>query len=124
MEDEMTEYSPFLVLSPGHVQELEERYVEPVVFVNDNLRPIMEARSVVSFGCEPYDDDVLSTTASASEDLIADLCSSLPQSGQEKRNSASCIELLTRAVDKLGLDWDCEPTKNQAQSKLDDHLFY
>ncbi|KAF4098348.1 hypothetical protein G5714_020378 [Onychostoma macrolepis] len=123
MESEMTEYSPFLALSPGHVQELEERYVEPVVFVNDDLQPTLEARTVVSFGCGPYDDDVLSTAASDSKNFIADSCSSLPPSGQEKRNSPSYSELLevvTRALDKLGLDWDCEPTQNQSQSKLDD----
>ncbi len=27
MESEMMEYSPFLALSPGHVQEIEKRYV-------------------------------------------------------------------------------------------------
>ncbi len=52
MESEMTEYSPFLTLLPGHVQELEERYVEPVVFVNDDLqppwRPVIRFPSVVS----------------------------------------------------------------------------
>ncbi len=47
---------------------------------------------------------------------------SLPLSGQEKCNAPSYKELLdvvTRAVDKLGLDCDCEPTDNQVQSKLD-----
>ncbi len=57
---------------------------------------------------------------------MAESCSSLPPSGQEKRNSPSYNELLdvvTCAVDKLGLDWEREPTKNQAQSKLDDRFF-
>ncbi len=94
MEGEMLEYSLFLVLSPGHVQELEECYVEPVVFVNDDSRPTLETRSTVSFICEPHDNDVLSTAASDSEDLIADSCSSLPPSGQEKCNSPSYSELL------------------------------
>ncbi len=63
MESEMMEYFPFLALSPGHVQEIEERYVEPVVFLNDDLRPTLEARSAVSLRCGLYDEDVLSTTA-------------------------------------------------------------
>ncbi len=115
MESETTEYSPFLTLSPGRAQELEERFVEPVVFADDDLEPALEAHSAVSFGCSPYDDDVLSTAASDSEDFMADFCSSLPPSRQEKRNSPSYVKL---AVDKLGLEWDCEPTQNQAQSKL------
>ncbi len=30
--------------------------------------------------------------------------------------------MVTRAVDKLGLEWDSEPTQNQAQSKVDDRF--
>ncbi len=57
---------------------------------------------------------------------MGELCSSLPPSGQEKRTSSSYSELLdvvARAVDKLGLDWDSELAQNQAQSKLDDRFF-
>ncbi|XP_016319979.1 uncharacterized protein LOC107671579, partial [Sinocyclocheilus anshuiensis] len=56
---------------------------------------------------------------------MAESCSSLPPSGQEKRNSPSYNELLdvvTCAVGKFGLDWDCEPMQDQAQSKLDDRF--
>ncbi len=88
----MTEYSPFLVLSPSYDQEIEKGYVEPVVFVNDDLRPTLEAHSKVSFRCGLYEDDVLSTTAS--EDLMVESGSPLPPSGQEKRNSPSYKELL------------------------------
>ncbi len=126
MESEMMEYFPFLALSPGHVQEIEERCVELVVFLNDDLRPTLEARSAVSLRCSLYDEDVLSTTALDSEDLMVESGSSLPPSGQEKRNFPSYKELLdvvTRAVDKLGLDWDCEPTNIQVQSKLDGRFF-
>ncbi len=53
---------------------------------------------------------------------------SLPPSGQEKCNAPSYKKLLlrdvvTRAVDKLGLDCDCKPMDNQVQSKLD-YLFF
>ncbi len=82
------------MISPGHVQETEKRYVKPVVFVNDDLRPNMEARSAVSFGCDLYDDDALSTVASESEDLMAESGSSLHPSRQEKRYSPSYNELL------------------------------
>ncbi|ROL45291.1 hypothetical protein DPX16_17902 [Anabarilius grahami] len=83
------------------------------------MRPNPEARDAISFGCDPFDDDVLSTAASDSEELVGDCSSSLPLSGQEKRTSPSYNELLevvTRAVDKLGLEWDSEPKQNQAQS--------
>ncbi len=36
-------------------------FVEPVVFVNDDLRPTVEASSAVYFGCNPNDADVLYT---------------------------------------------------------------
>ncbi len=84
-----------------------------------------EARNSISFGCEPSDGDVPSTVASDSGELMGDLCSSLPSSGQEKCTSPSYRELLditTRTVDKLGLEWDSKPTQNQAQSKLDDRF--
>ncbi len=62
-----------------------------------------------------------------SEDLMVESGSSLPPSGQEKHNFPSYKELLdvvTRAVDKLGLDWNCEPTNIQVQSKLDGQVFH
>ncbi len=99
--------------------------MEPVVFVNDDLRPTPKARNAISFGCEPYDEDVLSAAASDSEYLMDELCRSLPPSGQEKCTSQSSSELLdivTCAVDKLGLDWDSELVQDQAQSKLDDRF--
>ncbi len=56
-------------------------------------------------------------------DLLVDTCGSLPPGRQERRSSLSYSELLgmvTRAVDKLGLDWEAEAVKAQSQSKLDD----
>ncbi|KTF87032.1 hypothetical protein cypCar_00043644 [Cyprinus carpio] len=111
----------------GQVKVLEERCGDPVVFVNDNLRPTLEVCDTKSFGCLPCDKDVLSTAASDSEDLLDEVRSSLPLSGQEKCTSLSYSELLdivTRTVDKLGLEWDSEPAKNQAQLKLDDRFLY
>ncbi len=81
----MTEYSPFLALSPGHVQEIEEQ----LHFVNDDLQPTLKARRAVYFGYGLYDSDVLSTVASDSEDLMVEYGSSLPPSRQENRNSPS-----------------------------------
>lgn len=63
----MTDFSPFLSPSPTYVQALEERYV--VVFVDD-LRPTPEACNSISFGCELYDKEVLSTESSDLEDLM------------------------------------------------------
>jgi len=73
-------------------------------------------------GGDTHDNDVLSTAASDSEKLMVDLCSSLPPSeekhtpSEEKHTSPSYnedLDVLTHAVDKLGLEWDCEPTQNQ-----------
>lgn len=125
MEGETTKFTNFLTLSPGHIQVLEECYIDPVVFINDDLWPTTEACDSISFSCGPNDEDVLSTAASDSEDIVGDLCSSLPPSGQEKCTSPSYIELLdvvTHAVDKLGLDWNSEPVQSQAQSKLADQF--
>lgn len=52
------------------------------------------------------------------EELTGDLCSSLPPSGQEKHTSPSYNELLnviTHAVDKLGLELDSESIQNQSK---------
>lgn len=100
-ESEM-EFSPFLTLLPGHTQELEERYADPVVFVNDDLQPAPEARNSIYFSCEPYDKDVLSTAASDSEGIVVDLCSSFPPSGQNKCTSQSCSELLDVVMCTVG----------------------
>ncbi len=62
-----------------------------------------------------HDDDVLSTVASESEDLLADTCGSLPPGGHERRSSPSYSELLevvTARVDKLELDWEVDPNLN------------
>lgn len=99
--------------------------MDPFVFVNDDLQPTPEARNSISFGCELYDDDVPSTAASVSKELMGDLCSSFSLSGQEKHISPSYSELLdviTHALGKMGLEWNSEPTQNQAQSKLDDRF--
>lgn len=51
---------------------------------------------------------------------------SLPLSGQEKHTSSSHSELLdvvTFAVNKLGLDWEVDVDQAQSSSKLDDHFF-
>ncbi|ROL55599.1 hypothetical protein DPX16_23616 [Anabarilius grahami] len=125
LESEQTDFHPFRSLSTSHVHAIENRDTDPVVFVHDEVRPTLEARDAISFGCGSYDNDVLSTVASDSEELVGYYSGSLPPSGQEKRTSPSYNELLevvTRAVDKLGLEWDSNPVQNQAQSKLDDRF--
>ncbi len=102
-DNDALEFSLSPSLSPNRVQEVSENFVEPVVFADENLRPAPEA-----YG------------ASESEDLLADTCGSLSPGGQERHSSPSYSELLdvvTRAVDKLGLDWEADAT--QSQSKLD-----
>lgn len=44
---------------------------DPVIFVRDDLQPIPKARNAISFGCGPFNKDVLSTADS--EELIGNL---------------------------------------------------
>ncbi len=92
----------------------------PVEFTHDYLYPSPGARDTVSFGL----DDILLTAASDSEDFGPVLADALPPSGQEARPSAAYSELvdvLSRATEKLSLDWPDEPRKSQA-SKLDERF--
>ncbi len=84
--------------------------------MHDFLFPSPRARDTVSFGL----DDILHTAASDSEDFGPALADALPPSGQEARPSAACSELvdvLSRATEKLALDWPDEPRESRA-SKL------
>ncbi len=82
--------------------------------------PSPKARDFVSFGL----DDILHTSASDSEDFGPALADALLPSGQEARPSAAYSELvdvLSRATEKLALDWPDEPRESRA-SKLDDRF--
>ncbi len=92
----------------------------PVEFAHDYLYPSPEARDTISFGL----DDILLTAASDSEDFGPVLADALLPSGQEAWPSAAYSELvdvLSRATEKLSLDWPDEPRKSQA-SKLDERF--
>ncbi len=92
----------------------------PVEFAHDYLFPSPRARDTVSFGL----DDILQTAASDSEDFGPALADALPPSGQEARPSAAYSELvdvLSRATEKLALDWPDEPRESRA-SKLDERF--
>ncbi len=87
---------------------------------HDFLFPSPKAHDFVSFGL----DDVLHTAASDSEDFGPALADALPPSGQEARPSAAYSELvdvLSRATEKLALDWPDEPRESRA-SKLDERF--
>ncbi len=82
--------------------------------------PSPKARDFVSFGL----DDFLHTAASDSEDFGPALADALPPSSQEARPSAAyseLVEVLSRATEKLALDWPDEPRESRA-SKLDDRF--
>ncbi len=88
--------------------------------MHDFLFPSPKARDFVSFGL----DDVLHTAASDSEDFGPALADALQPSGQEVRPSAAYSELvdvLSRATEKLALDWPDEPRESRA-SKLDERF--
>ncbi len=121
-DSDALEFSLFRLLSPNRVQEVNENFVEPIVFTDEDLRAAPEAYAI-TFGSGLYDDVVLSTAAS--EDFLVDTCGSLPPGGEERHSSPSYSELLdmvTRAVDKLGLDWEADAVQTQSQSKLDDRF--
>ncbi len=80
----------------------------PVEFLPDFQFPSPKARDFVSFGL----DDILHTAASDSEDFGPALADALPPNGQEARPSAAYSELvdvLSRATEKLALDWPMSP---------------
>ncbi len=107
--------SPFLSLPPDRA-----RANSPVEFLPDFQFPSPKARDFVSFGL----DDILHMAASDSEDFGPALADALPPSGQEARPSAAYSELvdvLSRATEKLALDWPNEPRESRA-SKLDDRF--
>ncbi len=87
---------------------------------DDYLFPSPRARDTISFGL----DDILQTAASDSEDFGPALADMLPPSGQEAQHSAAYSELvdvLSRATEKLTLDWPDEPHESRA-SKLDEQV--
>ncbi len=113
MESEQTGLAFSLPPSPERV-----RVNSPVEFVHDFLFPSPRARD--TFGL----DDILHTAASDSEDFGPAQADALPPSGQEARPSAAYSELvdvLSRATEKLALDWPDEPRESRA-SKLDERF--
>ncbi|KAF4110501.1 hypothetical protein G5714_007532 [Onychostoma macrolepis] len=115
MESEQTGFATSLPLSPEHV-----RVNSPVEFVHEYLCPSPEARNAVSFGL----DDISFTAASDSEDFGPALTDALPPSGQEARPSpaySELVDVLSRATEKLSIDWPDEPRESQS-SKLDERF--
>ncbi len=115
MESEQTGLAFSLPPSPERA-----RANSPVEFLHDFLFPSPKAHDFVSFGL----DDVLHTAASDSENFGPALADALPPSGQEARPSAAYSELvdvLSRATEKLALDWPDEPRESRA-SKLDERF--
>ncbi len=113
MESEQTGLAFSLPSSPERV-----RANSPVEFLHDFLFPSPRARDTVSFGL----DDILHTAASDFEEFGPALADALPPSSQEARPSAAYSELvdvLSRATEKLALDWPDEPRESRA-SKLDE----
>ncbi len=114
-ESEQTGLAFSLPPSPERV-----RANSPVELLHDFLFPSPRARDTVSFGL----DDILHTAASDSEDFGPALADALPPSGQEARPSVAYSELvdvLSRATEKLTLDWPDEPRESRA-SKLDERF--
>ncbi len=89
-------------------------------FAHNYLFPSPRVRDTVSFRL----DDILLTAASDSEDFGPALADALLPSGQEARPSAAYSELvdvLSRATEKLALDWPDEPRESRT-SKLDERF--
>ncbi len=116
MESEQTGLAFSLPPSPECV-----RASSPVEFLHDFLFPSPRARDTISFGL----DDILHTAASDFEDFGPALADALPPSGQEARPSAAYFELvdvLSRATEKLALDWPDEPRESRASKLVDRFL--
>ncbi len=114
----------FRCLKRSHLCFREENKVHalnsPVEFAHEYLYPSPTAHDTVSFGL----DDILLTAASDSEDFGPALADALSPSGQEAWPSAAYSELvdvLSRATEKLALDWPDEPCESQAW-KLDERF--
>ncbi|KAF4096133.1 hypothetical protein G5714_023736 [Onychostoma macrolepis] len=91
-----------------------------IEFAHEYLCPSPEAHNAISFGL----DDVLFTAASDSEDFGPALAHALPPSGQEAQPPAAYSELvdvLSRATEKLSIDWPDELRESQS-SKLDERF--
>ncbi len=94
-----------------------------VEFAHEFLYPSPEARDAVSFGL----DDVLLIAASnwvcvrpglrSTGPALAD---AFPPNGQEAANS-ELVDVLSRATEKLSIDWPDEPRESQS-SKLDERF--
>ncbi len=112
MESEQTGLAFSLPPSPDRA-----RANSPVKFLPDFLFPSPKARDFVSFGL----DDILHTAASDSEDFGPASADALPPNGQEARPSAAYSELvdvLSRATEKLALDWPDEPRKSSSSARI------
>ncbi len=115
MESEQTGLAFSLPPSPERV-----RANSPIEFLHDFLFPSPRAREFVSFGLH----DILHTAASDSKDFGPALADALPPSGQEARPSeaySELVDVLSRATEKLTLDWPDEPRESRA-SKLDERF--
>ncbi len=115
MESEQTGLAFSLPPSPDRA-----RANSPVKFLTDFQFPSPKARDFVSFGL----DDILHTAASDSEDFGPASADALPPNGQEARPSAAyskLVDVLSRATEKLALDWPNEPRESRA-SKFDDRF--
>ncbi len=115
MESEQTGVAFSLPPSPERV-----RVNSPVEFTQNYLFPSPRAPDTVSFGI----DDILLTAASDSEDFGPTLADELPLSGQEAWPSpaySELVDVLSRATEKLALDWPDEPRKSRS-SKLDERF--
>ncbi len=112
MESEQTGLAFSLPPSPERA-----RANSPGKFLHDFLFPSPKAHNFVSF----WLDDVLHTAASDSEDSGPALADALPPSGQEARPSAAYSELvdvLSRATEKLALDWPDEPLELRSSTSV------
>ncbi len=83
---------------------------------HDYLFPSSRARDTVSFGL----DDILQTAASDSEDFRPALADALPPARPSAAYS-ELVDVLSRATEKLALDWPDKPRESRA-SKLDERF--
>ncbi len=120
MSELMPAQTPRFSLSPP-------REVDPVFFSRADQHPSAAASDIVSFGVS--DDEILNDTVSLSaSDADSDVLSgsidnpALPRSGESSEpkpgTDANLFHVLSKAVDKLGLEWS--PPEEPTRSRLDE----
>ncbi len=101
------------------------REMSPVLFIRPDQRPSASVSDLVSFGGSDDElaDDSMSLVASDAEELSGSVTDPAPSglpapSAAKARMDAELFRVLSKAVEKLGLEWS--PPEEPSRSRLDE----